>query len=182
MAKLGLNIGSGQRRFSDLAFTVDWRNVDCVSRPPDQVPDVICDAGKERLPFDDDTVDYVVLHHVLEHFGCGKGDAVIKESFRVLKEGGSLFVFVPDLRQLAKRWLAGEIDDFIFMVNCYGAYQGCDGDRHKWGYDQAGLEKYIGGIGQAGLTWLTVKPFNWRTIPGAAFARDWWVAAVECIK
>ena len=31
-----LNIGSGQRRFGD-----GWVNLDVVSRPPDQVPDVL---------------------------------------------------------------------------------------------------------------------------------------------
>lgn len=171
---LALNIGSGQRRFeSRLGW--NWVNVDCVSREH-QVPDIIADA--RHLPYDDGTVDLCVFHHILEHFGCGEADGIIKECHRVLTERGSLLVFVPDLKQLAGRWLRGEIDDFIFMVNVYGAYQGEEGDRHRWGYTQDNLVTYL----KKQADWNWVGPFEYRNIPGANIALDWWIAMAECVK
>ena len=165
---LRINLGSGQRKFAG------WTNVDCCSREG-QVPDVVADA--RSLPFPDGSAEMVALHHVIEHFGCGEADGVLRECFRVLAPGGSLFVFVPDMRKIAQRWLMGGIDDFIFLVNTYGAYQGEEGDRHKWGYHEKSLMEYL-----CKNPWKCVKPFDWRKVDGAEFACDWWVAAVECVR
>ena len=169
-----LNVGSGQRRF-DTAH--GWVNVDCVSRPPDQVPDLICDVGKEPLPYEDGTVDMVVLHHVLEHFGCGEADALMRECYRVLKDSGSLIVCVPDMRVLALRFLSNRLSTQVYMTNVYGAYQGEEGDRHKWGYDIASLSEYL-----RKFQWSYVRQFNDRPIPGADIAQDYWIISLECIK
>ncbi len=168
-----LNIGSGQRRFEGHG----WINIDCVSRPG-QVPDLICDVGKEPLPYPDNSVEIVVLHQVYEHFGLGEGHALIRECRRVLETGGRLIVTVPDMDALAKRWREGEISYYIYMVNVYGAFQGEPGDRHKWGYDTANL---ISDLERATL-WTRVILFDWRLIPGADIARDWWILGMECIK
>src|SRR3990167_6154690 len=135
----GLNIGSGQRRFEDVSDIIKWWNIDCVTRPPDQIPDMVCDVGKEPLNFADGSVDVCVLHQVYEHFGLGEGHGIIKECHRVLRNGGSLIITIPDMQALAKRWLLGQITDYIYFVNVYGAYQGQEGDRHKFGYTYEGL-------------------------------------------
>lgn len=171
----GLNVGSGQRRFDS---SKGWINVDHTSRPPDQIPDMVCDATKLVSCFGENTQDMVVLHHVLEHFGCGEADEVLKQCYKVLKPGGSLLIFVPDLRKLAGRWLSREIDDFTFLVNVYGAYQGLEGDRHRWGYDKDYLYKYLKSIPGTG----SIRMFDWREIPGADIARDWWVLGMELVK
>lgn len=174
---IALNIGSGQRRFDT---EQGWINVDCVSREG-QVPDLICDVGKEPLPWKDDSIDYVVLHQVYEHFGLGEGHGLIKEAFRVLKPGGSLIITVPDIRALAQRWMTGQLTDYIFFVNVYGAYQGQDGDRHKWGYTYTGLiTDMINAVYP--MQWAYTKRFDWRVIPGADIAKDWWVLGFEAFK
>lgn len=174
---LGLNIGSGQRRFESVPECT-WVNIDCVSRPPDQVPDVVCDVGKEPLPYNADTVDYVVLSHIIEHFGCGEADSMLKECLRVLKPNGSLIATVPDLRALAQRWLVNQVDDFIFMINTFGPYQGYESDRHKWGFSQQSLLDYVSRL----HSWTSIRRFDWRPIAGLDLARDWWIASVEAIK
>lgn len=168
-----LNIGSGQRRFEGHG----WINVDCVSRPG-QVPDLICDVGTERLPYEDETMDYVVLHHQYEHMGLGEGHGLIREAHRVLRKGGSLIVTVPDMEALAKRWLHADIDNYIYMVNVYGAYQGEPGDRHKWGYNFGYLKQDL----DSAAEWLHAKLFDFRHIQGADIAQDWWILGVECVK
>ena len=175
---LGLNIGSGQRRFTSTP-EIEWVNVDCVSRPPDQVPDLICDVGKEPLPYPDNTVDFVVLHQVYEHFGLGEGHGLIREAHRVLRLGGSLILTMPDMRALAQRWLTGQLSDYIYFVNVYGAYQGLEGDRHKWGYTYASLRADFQDIP---CIWSDFRKHNWRDIPGADIAMDFWILGVEAIK
>lgn len=172
----GLNVGSGQRRFDT---TVGWCNIDCVSRPPDQVPDIILDANKLDTKFEENSQDMVVLHQTLEHFGCGEASEILKQCYKILKPGGSLLIFVPDLRKLAGRWLNGELEDFLFFVNVYGAYQGLEGDRHKWGYSSESLSKYL--FVTLGAS-CQVQDFNWRDILGADIARDFWIAGIECTK
>jgi len=172
---IGLNIGSGQRRFDP---THGWINVDVISRPPDQVPDLICDVGKEPLPYADGTVDVVVLHHVYEHFHLAEGDGVIREAHRVLKPGGSLIVTVPDLKALAEAWLRGKISEYIYCVNLYGAYQGEPGDDHHWGYTLPSLASAL----VAAAQWSRVKPYEWEPLPGASICKDWWITGIRCIR
>lgn len=169
-----LNIGSGQRRFDT---SKGWVNIDCVSREG-QVPDVICDVGRECLPYGECTVDICVLHHVLEHFGCGEGESLIKECFRVLRPGGRLCVYVPNMVSLANAWIHGKVTDFIFMVNTYGAYQGEDGDRHRWGYSSASLQEFL----SKSAGWRHVHITEWQPMDGADIAQDWWILGVECVK
>ena len=175
---LALNIGSGQRRFHSTS-DVEWVNVDCVSRPPEQVPDLVCDVGKESLPIPNDHVDYCVLHHVYEHFGLGEGHPVIRECHRVLKPGGILILTVPDMHRLAAAWLKEQINDYTYLVNVYGAYQGLESDRHRWGYTFRGL---LADMDLLDLPWSNVHGSRQRTIPGAEIARDWWILEMELTK
>ena len=174
-----LNIGSGQRRFDT---EQGWVNIDAINRPPDQVPDLICDVGKEILPYADGSMDICVLQHVLEHVGCGEGNQMLKDCWRVLKPGGSLLVFVPNMMALAQRYTMRQLDTYLFMVNAYGAYQGAEGDRHKWGYDYASLQKYLNDLLFEGPNTGAVRFFDWRKIPGADIAKDWWILGMEAVK
>lgn len=55
-------------------------------------------AEGDDLPFRDNTLDYVLSSHVLEHFFNPIG--AILEWFRVLKPGGLIFMIVPKARAL----------------------------------------------------------------------------------
>lgn len=170
--KRGLNVGSGQRKFSTCP-EVTWTNIDAVSRPGHE-PDLVADGA--HLPEEwAGTVDYFVLSHTYEHFGCGEALGLLQESYRVLREGGSLIVAVPNMMALAKRWVAGEITEYIFMVNTYGAWMGHEADRHKWGTTPESLEADI----RKGGEWKWVRPFNYREIPGMDLAQDWWITCLE---
>lgn len=171
----GLNVGSGQRPFRSI-LDVEWVNVDKVPREGYQV-DLLCDGM--NLPYPNDYFDYFVLHHVLEHFGCGEGVGLLHEAWRVLKPDGSLFIFVPDMRALATRWLEGGIDTQLWLTNVYGAYiSGEDESRHKWGFDGDSL---FGFIKNANANW-EVHWYDWRGVPGMDAARDWWILALEARK
>lgn len=168
-----LNVGSGQRRFEG----GDWLNIDCVRRPG-QEPDVIADA-RDLKDIPDDWADLVVLCHVLEHFVLPDAEKVVASCYRVLKPGGSLIVALPNMRALAQRWLMGMIDDYIFFVNTWGAYQGEDGDCHRWGYTADTLPKLLDGSGRH---WSVIKQFDHREIPGMNLPTDWWTREYEAVK
>lgn len=167
---IGINAGSGQRKFDS---TLGWINVDI---QPRWEPDIVADWNDLSM-FKDNSVDYVVSHHSLEHVGCGEGSGFIREARRVLKPLGSLLIFVPDMRALAQRWLVGQLDTQIYMTNIYGAYMGDEADRHKWGYDRESLWRYLKTFG-----FKDVHAFNWREIYGADIARDFWILGIEAIK
>lgn len=80
-------------------------------------------ADARRLPFDDSSFDCVTCLEVLDHFT--DSDAILGEARRVLEDGGTLILSVPDAkspvwntawwlwtRTLGRRWLGGHIASF----------------------------------------------------------------------
>lgn len=162
-----INLGSGQRKFDG------WTNVDI---NPHWNPDVVADGASMPM-FADNSAELIVSHHNLEHYGCGEASPMLRECLRILEPGGSMIVCVPDMRKLAGGWLAGRISTQIYMTNVYGAYMNSEADRHKWGFDEAALREFLLSCG-----FSHVKTFNYREIPGASIAQDWWILAVEAVK
>lgn len=169
---IGLNVGSGQRRF-ETTPEVAWTNVDCLSREG-QVPDVIDDA-RTLATFPDGNADVIVLCHVLEHFVLPEGGQVIQACHRVLKPGGELLISLPNVRVLSQRWLMGAIDDYIFFVNCMGAYQGEEGDCHRWHYTRQSLEDLL----HANGNWQEYSTITDSRVP---LPVDWWISNYRAVK
>lgn len=85
---LKLNIGSGYKRYEG------FLNVDS---DPMTKCDYICNLGKERLPFDDNSVDEIKAYHILEHIGSEYLD-LMKEIYRVCKDTAIIDIQVPHHR------------------------------------------------------------------------------------
>lgn len=167
---LRINLGSGQRKFASPM----WTNVDCQEK---WSPDVVAD-GAHMPMFQDNSADTIVLHHVLEHFGCGEGMAMLQECYRVLAPGGKLIITVPDMRALVKGWVTGRINEQIFMTNVYGAYMGDEADRHKWGLTSDSLEELLRKV----ASWTSVADYEFESLPGSSIAQDWWILAKQAVK
>jgi len=58
---------------------------------------VQADINAERLPFEDNTFDGVNMRHIIEHFH--DPEPVLKEVYRVLKFGGKVVVWTPDIER-----------------------------------------------------------------------------------
>lgn len=80
-----LNLGSGYKRINGF-LNVD-NNTDCK-------PDFLFDMGKDTWPMEDNSVDGIIAHHILEHFG-EEFFHVIKEMYRVCKDGAIIDILVP---------------------------------------------------------------------------------------
>lgn len=68
-------------------------------------PDTVLWDLSKGVPYDDATFDVVYHSHVLEHIPREYTAGFMAECHRVLKPGGLLRVVVPDLEQLAQRYL-----------------------------------------------------------------------------
>lgn len=83
-----INVGAGHTRH-DGFVNCDYSDI-CK-------PDYIFDIEKDVWPFDDNSVDEVIAHHVLEHLGEGYFHA-LKEMYRVCSDGAIIHVQVPHHR------------------------------------------------------------------------------------
>jgi SAM-dependent methyltransferase len=159
-----LNVGSGQRRLDG------YINVDCISREG-QVPDRIDDA-RSLATFSDDCAKEIVLCHVLEHFVLPDAAKVIASCHRVLEQGGLLKIVLPNPRALAQRWLAGLIPDYIYFVNMMGAWQGEEGDSHRWHWTEDTLREMF-----PPEMWIFDKIGGFANLPS-----DWWMSSYSVMK
>lgn len=83
-----INIGSGGTKH-DGYVTIDY---DSLSNP-----DYALNLEKDPLPFDNDTVEAVLAHHILEHLGEGYFHC-LQELYRVCKHGAVIDIRVPHPR------------------------------------------------------------------------------------
>lgn len=83
-----INLGSGTKRYPG------YLNVDIDSGSS---PDYVVNLETDKLPFEDNSIDGVLAHHVLEHLGDGFFNCV-QELYRVCKHGTIIDVKVPHPR------------------------------------------------------------------------------------
>lgn len=86
-----LNLGSGGKNIQG------WINVDFVAKCE---PDLVCNLEEFPWPWESDSVDQVLLSHVLEHLGETREVylGIIKELYRVCKNGALINIQVPHPR------------------------------------------------------------------------------------
>ena len=91
---LKLNIGCGKVKISG------WVNID-IKLGADLVIDV-----RKKLPFNDNSVDFIYNEHFLEHLTFKEGEKVLRECYRCLKKGGVLRIATPDLDYVIQKYNA----------------------------------------------------------------------------
>lgn len=85
--------------------------------------DMDCDITKP-LPFSENSIDFIMLEHVIEHVTQHQGYRFFEECMRVLKPGGVVRVVFPDIkrafdrcderyREFVKRYLGGTVTNKI---------------------------------------------------------------------
>ena len=69
--------------------------------------------ARERLPFDDNSIEAIYLGQCVEHFNRGyELPGILKECLRVLKPTAPIRITTPDLQLLLDSALAGTLDRF----------------------------------------------------------------------
>ena len=120
------------------------------SKPPFKV-DILADATD--LPYDDDMFDEVLSFHVIEHMPRPRPEGTeqwrrssldfMKESYRVLKEGGIFIAECPDFEQTVREYVLGNKDR---INNIYGLDR-YPGDVHQWGFTRGAMFKMLTSVG-----------------------------------
>lgn len=120
---------------------------------------------RKTLPFGDCTVDHILCSHFIEHVFFNEVDEIISDFIRVLKHGGTVHIILPDLLEMARRYVesAGEgtplaVDDFVKesllsrqtrgslkfrMLEMLGGY----GLNHRWMYDKYSITHKVTRLG-----------------------------------
>lgn len=174
-----LNLASGQR-----PFPKPWINLDIRDQGYDI--DVIADM-RDLSMYKDESVDVIVAHHCLEHVDMSEVLSTSKEWHRVLKQGGKLAVFVPNMRALVDAWLTGKIDNYIFNVNVYGAFQGQLESLHRWSYTPEYLNDMMRGPNNE-VNWssnkflLSDEYLRDSAYAGSDCSFDFWILSYQFIK
>lgn len=115
-----VNVGSGYPR-----PPLPWINIDNLHdqfpigtperREMDNEPNFVNANVIDGLPFDDSSVDGILMSHILEHFTMNDAFLVLRHCWHVLKPGGILRISVPDpakFYRLTMREVAGDVVDW----------------------------------------------------------------------
>lgn len=100
-----LDLGCGRRGTKYPEFT----GVD-IWPAGDKLNYMQCDISQERLPFANNSIDEIICTHVLEHMIRDKALAALREMRRLIKPSSPIIIAVPDLRLMAERYLANDIE------------------------------------------------------------------------
>jgi len=108
------------------------------------------------IRFYDNTVDFVYSSHFLEHLFRKDALALLKESYRVLKPGGTVRVCIPDLQYAISLYTSGKkekmLQDYFFVEDLESSLA-----RHKYMYDLELLEAALRDAGFTGIEKLKYR-------------------------
>jgi hypothetical protein len=82
-----LDLGSGKKKKEGF-IGVDCRKFDGV--------DVVCDLGKDKWPWSDDTVSEIHCSHMVEHLAALERVHFVNEAHRVLRKGAKATIVTPN--------------------------------------------------------------------------------------
>jgi predicted SAM-dependent methyltransferase len=89
-----LNLGCGSKKIED------YTNCDVVKT---QYSDEVFPLT--NIPYTDGSISAIYCEHVLEHLSHQESHQAISEMSRVLKQGGELQLFIPDLEKCCEKYL-----------------------------------------------------------------------------
>jgi predicted SAM-dependent methyltransferase len=90
-----LNLGCGAKIHSD------WINIDFVSASDE----ILKYNLLEKLPLEDNCIEYIYHSHLLEHFRESEGLTFLQECFRLLQAGGIVRIVLPDLENIIRCYI-----------------------------------------------------------------------------
>lgn len=115
-----LNLGCGANKLEG------YTNIDInASLQPDIVHDFTT-----ALPFEDTSVDQVVMFHVIEHIEKQKHLSLLLNVRRVLKSDGILIISYPEFSKIAQNWLENRAGKREFWEATIYGRQSSPSDYH----------------------------------------------------
>ncbi len=135
---------------------------------------------RKGLPVSDGSADGVYCSHVLEHLALEDFRKALKNTFRIVRPGGTFRLVLPDLKLLAKEYLASSEPDAAvrFMQSTLmgrtSRPKGMSGllrnwignSEHLWMWDYQALAMELGKVG-----FVSVRPAVFGDSGDAMFAK-----------
>ena len=126
-----------------------WLNTDI-----DTVPGVMYMDATRPFPLPDASFDAVYSEHMIEHVPYSSGLAMLSESYRVLRSGGTIRIVTPDIRsvlsladaegdELRSRYLAWFCDTFCPPGTPASWEQAVNTFFYSWGHQFIYTEKTL---------------------------------------
>lgn len=75
--------------------------------------DIVCDLGKDLLPFPNNSVDVIVCISAINYFTRTRAQEIINDVYRILKNKGIARFGTQDLRLLAEKYLSKDLDFYF---------------------------------------------------------------------
>ena len=108
-------------------------------------------ADMRKLPFGDNSADYIECLEAIEHIPFMEVEIAIKEMYRILKIGGELVLFTTDFDDIARIWvenISGQPFNpnlFFSMIQVIYGHQLTEGEYHRAAFTPI----YMNGLMQA---------------------------------
>jgi predicted SAM-dependent methyltransferase len=147
-------------------FSLDgWLNTDLLSG------DIYLNAEK-KLPFENDSFNFIFCEHFIEHLYGDNGLKFLKECHRILRIGGVIRITTPDLEKLIELYF--DTNPFARREECLRVIYGQESKlspceffnnyMHNWGhkfiYDRESIASMLTKIGFTNLTFCDNKRSN----------------------
>lgn len=131
-------------------------------------------ADVSALPFEDDTVDEILAHHILEHFRAGTyephlsnplnpktAQEAVTEWRRVLKTGGKLYIKVPDFEKIV--WLVYNFPQWARAEGANSPFSSytdwiCSNGQHQCLFDKSIMKRLLTACGFTNIQFLDGPP------------------------
>jgi predicted SAM-dependent methyltransferase len=143
-ASKGLHLGAGSSKIRGL-INCDLYNLDA---------DVKADATNLEM-FDDNSIDLIESHHMIEHLSFTDTELALIEWHRVLRRGGLLVLTFPDLTMISAEWIKYSVIYTIFprpshldyIVKMLVGSQEHEGMFHRNAFDIRRMSRILEGHG-----------------------------------
>lgn len=152
METIKLNIGSNTVGFAGFK-NVDIRDIPAV--------DIVDDVSK-LTKIEDNSVDYIKAHAILEHFNPDKTLEVLKVWASKLKSGGEIEISVPDGELIFDRYLKGGswdklVHSLFGNISLLREWHGEDAEKygHHTLFSHAYLARFMTEAGLSEITEIT---------------------------
>jgi len=165
-----LGCGYEPRKSTD---EIEWVNIDL--NPEVSFPDKIMDIQKP-LPYEDSSIDGILIIHVIEHVSHQKIMDMFKDWYRILKPGGKVDIECPNFTEAIKKWLiAPDWGDGSTYHTIFGGQRDV-GSFHIAGYSYEILDKLLKEAGFAKVEKGGTNYEGSENAPpskGLEYGRDW---------
>lgn len=147
-----LNIGAGEK-IKKSTEKEEWINLDI--RKLEGI-DIVCDLAKQKIPLEDNSIDFILAEDILEHFSPNELRYVLRELIRVLKKGKEMQIKTPDIFKIFKAFEGGAINSFELDRKIFGN-RDYEGNYHKIGFTKESIQFYLN---EAGFQIIQIHDMN----------------------